>query len=197
MKYVIILLLSVGFSGTAFACLCDDFTTSQRISHAEVIFSGTVSDGTWSHGDKGTAAGFDVKTVWKGAESFPLIKNGHVTVITPKVSTACGLNLIKEKDYLIFARIDGNVLHTTTCDGSWFLDGRADDVKALEDIESTHHFIDARSIKGAYSDDCKGPGLFTEEQCEYEKLVRTVLLPIGIAVPIVGVSVFLIWRKRR
>ncbi len=142
-------------------------------------------------------AGFDVKTIWKGADSFPLIKDGYVTVITAKVSTACGVNFIKDKGYLIYAKIDGNNLHTSTCDGSWFLDGRNDDVEILRNMGSTHAFIDAREIKYSISHDCRGPGPFTVEQCEFEKLVRTVFLPIGIALPIVGVSVFFIWRNRK
>ena len=117
--------------------------------------------------------------------------------ITPKTSTACGVQFIAEKQYLIYAKTDGNNLITTTCDGSWFLDGRADDVNTLDAMGATHHFIDARKIKGSSSDDCRGPGPFTVEQCEFEKLVRSVFLPLGIALPIVGVSVFFIWRKRK
>ena len=88
-------------------------------------------------------------------------------------------------------------MHTTTCDGSWFLDGRSDDVEVLNDIGSTHAFIDAREMQYSISSDCEGPGLQSVEECEYGKLVRNVFLPVGVAVPIVGVSAFLIWRKRK
>lgn len=187
----------VGFIGTAFACLCDDLTIEQRINSADVVFSGTINDNPWIFSEESIAAGFDVKTIWKGADSFPLIQDGHVTVITAKVSTACGVNFIKDKDYLIYAKIDGNNLYTNTCDGSWFLDGRNDDVEILNDMGSTHAFIDAREIKGFSSSDCRGPGLHTVEQCEFDKLVRNVFLPIGVALPIVGFSAFFIWRKRK
>ena len=188
---------TIGFTGTAFACLCDDLTIEQRINRADVVFSGTINNSPWNFSEESIAAGFDVKTVWKGADLFPVITNGHVTVITAKVSTACGANFIKDEDYLIYAKIDGDNLQTSTCDGSWFLDGRNDDVEILRTIDSTHVFIDAREIKGFSSSDCRGPGLHSVEECEFEKLTRTVFLPIGIALPIVGISVFFIWRIRK
>ena len=199
----VILIMALVISGMSamlsmpdvFACLCDELTIEQRISHADVIFSGIMNDNTWN--GKDTAASFDVRIVWKGADSFPLIKGGHVEVITPKAGTACGVNFIPEKGYLIYAAIDNKNLSTTTCDGSWFLDGRADDIQALDGLGSTHHFIDAREIKGSSSHDCKGPGPFTVEECEFEKLVRNIFLPVGIALPIIAVSVFFIWRVRR
>ena len=197
MKCVVIFLVLIGFSGTAFACLCDELTVDQRINNADVVFSGTIQGNTWNHFDKNIVAGFDVQTIWKWSDSFPLIENGHVEVITPKVSTACGVNFIADKEYLVYAKTDGTNLYTTTCDGSWFLDGRADDLKVLDAMGATHHFIDAREIKGSSSDDCRGPGPFTVEECEFEKLVRAVFLPVGIALPIVGMSVFFIWRKRK
>ena len=179
------------------ACLCDELTLEQRINQADVVFSGTAYETPWHFSNDYVAAGFSVQSVWKGADSFPLIENGHVPVVTAKVSTACGLNLIQGKEYLIYAEIVDDSLQTTTCDGSWFLDGRADDVKALVAMGSTHHFIDAREVKGSSSDDCRGPGLFTVEECEFEKLVRNVFLPVGIALPIVGLLVFFIWRIRK
>ena len=126
-----------------------------------------------------------------------MIEDGHVTVVTAKVSTACGINFIADKECLVYAKIDNNNLYITTCDGSWFLDGRAEDVEMLDAMGATHHFIDAREVKGSSSDDCRGPGPFTAEECEFEKLVRNVFLPVGIALPIVGLSVFFIWRKRK
>ena len=194
---VFVFIFALGFIGTAFACLCDELTIEQRINRADVVFSGTMSDIMQDHYDKNMSAGFNVQTVWKGVDSFPLIENGHVRVITPKISTACGVIFIAEKQYLIYAKTDGNNLYTTTCDGSWFLDGRAEDVKALDAMGATHHFIDAREMKGSASDDCRGPGPFTVEQCEFDKLVRNVFLPIGISLPIAGVSIFFIWRKRK
>jgi len=188
------LLVSVPY---AFACLCDELTIEQKINQADVVFSGTVYETPWDFSDDSIAVGFSVQVVWKGADSFPSIKNGHVPVSTAKVSTACGMNLIKDKEYLIYAKIVGGNLQTTTCDGSWFLDGRTEDIKELDEIGSTHHFIDARKIKSYQSHDCKGPGLFTEEQCEFDKLVRNVFLPIVIALPIVGTTVFFLWRKRK
>ena len=187
----------IGFAGTAFACLCEDLTIEQRINRANVVFSGTINDNPWNFSEESIAAGFDAKTVWKGADFFPLIEDGYVTVVTAKASTACGVNFIAGKEYLVYAKIDGNYLYTTTCDGSWFLDGRTDDVEMLDAMGSTHHFIDAREVKGSSSDDCRGPGLFTVEECEFEKLVRNVFLPVGIALPFVGLSVFFIWRIRK
>ena len=189
MKYFWILLLIgivtiIGFSiSGASACLCDGLTIEQKIDQADVIFSGTAYENPWNFSKDKVAAGFSVNVVWKGADSFTLIKTGHVPVVTTKVSTACGINLIKDKEYLIYAKVVDNNLQTTTCDGSWFLDGKGDDIKALGAIGTTHHFIDAREIKGSSSDDCRGPGLFTFEQCEFEKLVRNVFLPVGIALP--------------
>jgi hypothetical protein len=188
----------IGFSvSNASACLCDDLTVEQKINQADVVFSGTVYENPWNFSKDKVAAGFSVQAVWKGADSFPQIKTGHVPVATAKVSTACGVNLIKDKEYLIYAKIVNDNLQTTTCDGSWFLDGKGDDVKILGEMGATHHFIDARKMKGYSSDDCRGPGLFTVEQCEFEKLVRNVFLPVGIALPIVGGTVFFLWRKRR
>ncbi|MCE2506712.1 MAG: cobalamin biosynthesis protein CbiN [Nitrosopumilaceae archaeon] len=195
--FTILAIGMLGFSGTAFACLCEDLTVEQRINQADVVFSGTIDDIPWNFSEESIAAGFDVKAVWKGADSFPLIANGYVTVITAKVSTACGVNFIKDKEYLIYATIDGNNLQTSTCDGSWFLDGRNDDVEILKDVGSTHVFIDAREMKSSPSYDCRGPGLHSVEECEFGKLVRNILLPVGIALPIVGVSVFFIWRIRK
>ncbi len=197
MKYLVVFLILVGFVGTAFACLCDDLTIEQRINQADVIFSGTVQGNPWNHNEKNIVVGFSVQEVWKGSDTFLFIEDGYVEVITPNVSTACGVNFISDKKYLIYAKTDGTNLATTTCDGSWFLDGRAEDVKELDAMGATQHFIDAREIKGSSSDDCRGPGLFTVEECESEKLIRTVFLPIGIALPIIGVSVFFIWRKRK
>ncbi|AFS82593.1 hypothetical protein [Candidatus Nitrosopumilus sediminis] len=194
---IIIVIAALGFSGTAFACLCDDLTVEQRINQADVVFSGTVYEVPWDFSNDSIAAGFSVQKVWKGADSFPLIKNGHVPVSTAKVSTACGINLIKDKEYLIYAKIVDASLHTTTCDGSWFLDGRNDDVKILETIGSTHAFSDAHEIKSSQSHDCRGPGLYSVEECEFGKLVRNIFLPLGVALPIVGMSVFFLWRKRK
>ncbi|WP_420545500.1 cobalamin biosynthesis protein CbiN [Nitrosopumilus sp.] len=200
MKARLLTLLAIGitgFAGTEFACLCDDLTIEKRVNQADVVFSGTIKDSPWNFSEEFIAAGFDVKTVWKGADSFPLIEDGYVTVVTAKVSTACGVNFIAGKEYLVYAKIDNNGLYATTCAGSWFLDGRADDVEMLDAMGATHHFIDARQVKGSSSDDCRGPGPFTVKECEFEKLVRNVLLPVGIALPLVGLSVFFIWRKRR
>jgi len=187
----------IGFTGTAFACLCDDLTLEQRINQADVIFSGTINDNPWNFSEGSIAGGFDVQTVWKGVDVFPLIENGFVIVVTAKVSTACGVNFIQDKEYLIYGKIDGNNLQTTTCDGSWFLDGRNDDVKILKNIGATHAFIDAREIKHSPSYDCRGPGLQSVEQCEFGKLVRNIFLPVGIALPIVGITAFFLWRKRK
>ena len=196
-RLLIIGVIVVGFSGTAFACLCDELTMEQKINQAEVIFSGTINENPWKFSEGHIATNFDVQTVWKGADSFPLIQNGHVTVVTAQTSTACGVNFIKDKEYLIYAKIDGNNLQTKTCDGSGFLDGKGDDIVVLdEDIGSTHHFVDARKVKGT-TIECGGPGLTSKEQCEYDNMVRQVILPLGIAAPIVGVSIFLIWRKRK
>ena len=187
----------IGFSGTAFACLCDDLAIEQKINQADVIFSGTVNDNPWNFSEEYIAAGFDVQKVWKGADVFPLIENGFVTVVTAKVSTACGVNFIQDKEYLIYGKIDGNNLQTTRCDGSWFLDGRNDDVEILKNIGATHSFIDALKIKHSSSYDCRGPGLQSVKECEFEKLVREIFLPMGIALPIVGMSIFFLWRKRK
>ncbi len=197
---IIIAVLGIftGFSITdAYACLCDDLTIEQRINQADVIFSGTVNDNTWNFSEKSIAASFDVQAVWKGADSFPLIQKGHVTVITAKVSTACGVNFIQDKEYLIYAKIDDNNLQTSICGGSWFLDGRNDDIETLKKIGSQYTFVDAREIKSSLSYDCRGPGPFSVEECEFEKLVREVFLPIGIALSIVGITVFFLWRKRK
>ena len=48
MKYFVIFLVLIGFSGTAYACLCDDLTIEQRINQADVVFSGTISGDTWN-----------------------------------------------------------------------------------------------------------------------------------------------------
>lgn len=193
---IIGIIFALGFIETAFACLCDELTIEQRINQADVIFSGTINGNTWEHSEKYIAAGFDVQVVWKGADSFPLIETGNVAVITAKTSTACGVNFIQDKEYMIYAKIDGNNLQTATCDGSWFLDGRGDDIKALDEIGSTHHFVDARKAKWT-TVECGGPGFTSKEQCEYNNLVRQVFLPLAIAFPIVGISVFLICRKRK
>ena len=186
----------IGFSGTAYACMCDDLTIEQRINQADVVFSGTISGDTWNFSEDSIAAGFDVRAIWKGSNSFPLIENGYVTVITAKVTTACGVPFIKNKEYLIYAKIDGDNLQTTTCDGSWFLDGRNGDVEILKNMGFTHVFVDARENKYSSSYDCKSPGLHSVEECEFGKLVRNIFLPVGIASPIVGVTVFFLWRKK-
>lgn len=196
MKYFVIFLVLIGFVGTAFACLCDDLTVEQRINQADVVFSGTVTEQPWSFSDEYVISNFAIQVVWKGADSFPLVKNGHVSIITPTVSTACGVNLIQNKEYLIYAKIQGDDLKTTTCDGSWFLDGRNDDIDALKKIGGIHYFLDAREIKGS-SVECGGPGLESKENCEFGKIMTQIILPLVIAIPIVAVSVFLIWRKRK
>lgn len=109
----------------------------------------------------------------------------------------CGVKFISEKEYLIYAQIDGDSLLTSSCSGSWFLDGRGNDLRALDEIGSTHHFIDARELKGFSNSDCTGPGLTPREQCEFDNLVRQIFLPLAIAVPIVGISIYVIWRKRK
>jgi hypothetical protein len=190
-------ILTVFSMANAFACLCDDLTLDQRINQADVIFSGTINNNPWNFSEESIAGGFDVQTVWKGADVFPLIEDGFVTVVTAKVSTACGVNFIQDKEYLIYGKIDGDNLKTTTCEGSWFLDGRNDDVKILKNLGSTHTFIDAQEIKHSSSYDCRGPGLQSVGQCEFGKLVREIFLPIGIALPIVGITVFFLWRKRK
>lgn len=187
------LLVSVPY---AFACLCDELTIEQKINQSDVVFSGTVYETPWDFSDDSIAAGFSVQTIWKGADSFPLIKNGHVPVATAKVSTACGVNLIQDKKYLIYAKIVDANLHTTTCDGSWFLDGRNDDVDILTKIGGTHYFLDARNVKGS-SIECGGPGFTSKEDCEFGKIILQVILPSIIAGPIVGVSAFLIWRTKK
>ena len=196
---LLMIIASIGVLGSipyAYACLCDELTIEQRINQADVVFSGTVYETPWDFSDDFIAAGFSVQTIWKGADSFPLIKNGHVPVSTAKVSTACGVNLIKDKEYLIYAKIVDSNLQTTTCDGSWFLDGRNDDVNVLRKAGGTHYFLDALDVKGG-STECGGPGLTSKEQCEFDNIIRQVLLPLVIAAPIVSISIFLIWRKRK
>lgn len=180
----------------AFACECKETTIEQKIKNAQVIFSGSLEGNIWESSDNHIAANFAVKTVWKGASDFPLIETGDVTVVTSADDGLCGVRFISDKVYLIYAHIDGDNLVTSACSGSWFLDGKGDEVRILNEIGSTHHFVDAREIKGHYSDDCRGPGLHTIEECEFDKLVRNVFLPFGIAVPIVGAVAFLLWRKR-
>lgn len=188
--------MGLSFS-SVFACECEESTVEQRIENADVIFSGKLYPNTWDFSKHKIAGNFDVIKVWKGAESFPQITTGDVTVVTGIDDGICGVKFVPNNKYLIFAQIDGDVLKTSICSGSWFLDGRADDVNVLDKMGSTHVFIDAREMKGSLSYDCKGPGLFTEEQCEFDKLVRNIFLPVGIALPIVGVTVFFLWRKRK
>jgi hypothetical protein len=200
MKYFVIFLILVGFVGFffpfVFACECSESTLEQRIENSDVIFSGKLYPNTWDFSKLMIAGNFDVIQVWKGADSFPQITTGDVTVVTGVDDGICGVKFIPNNKYLIFAQIDGGVLQTSSCSGSWFFDGRADDVKALDAIGASRYFVDAREIKGSSSYDCKGPGLFTEEQCEFDKLVRNVFLPVGISLPIVGTTVFFLWRKR-
>ena len=181
----------------AFACECKETTKEQRIENAQVIFSGRLKGDIWEFSGHHIAANFAVKIVWKGATDFPLIETGDVTVVTAVDSGLCGVKFIPEKTYLIYAQIDEDILRTSSCSGSWFLDGKGDEIRMLNEIGSTHHFIDARDLKGSSSDDCKRPGLQTVEQCEFEKLIRNVFMLLGISVPIVGVTVFLFWRKRK
>lgn len=183
--------------GHVFACECKETSAEQKIENAQVIFSGKLKGDTWEFSKHHIAADFAVKTVWKGATDYPSIETGDVTVVTALDSGLCGVKFIPEKMYLIYAQIDDDNLITSSCSGSWFLDGKGDEVRLLNEIGSTHHFVDAREIKGSSSDDCRGPGLQTVEQCEFDKLIRNVFLPIGIAVPIVGTSVFFLWRKRK
>ena len=194
------LILVVCFVGLtlphAFACSCIETTTEQRIENAQVIFSAKLTGDIWKLDDQHIAANFTVHKVWKGAESFLLIETGDVKVVTGVDSGICGVNFIPEKDYLIFAQIDGDYLQTTSCSGSWFLDGMQDDVDTLDQIGSTHVFVDAKETKGKPVE-CGGPGLTSKEQCEYEQLTRQVFLPLVIAFSIIGVSVFLIWKKRK
>lgn len=201
MKTRILIITTVGLIGLSFpfvfACECMGSTLEQRIENSDVIFSGKLYPNVWDFSEHKIAGNFNVIQVWKGADSFPQITTGDVTVVTGVDSGICGVKFIPNNKYLIFAKIDGDVLATSSCSGSWFLDGRADDVQALDAMRATHHFIDAREIKYSVSHDCRDPGPFTIEQCEFEKLVRNVFLPIGIALPIVGVSVFFIWRKRK
>ena len=180
----------------ASACLCDELTIEQRINQADVVFSGSIYETPWNFSKDYVAAGFSAQVIWKGADSFPLIKNGHVPVATANVSTACGVNLIKDKEYLVYAKIVDNTLQTTTCDGSWFLDGRNDDIEVLKKKGGTHYFLDARDVKGS-SIECGGPGLESKEDCEFGQIVRQVILPLAVAVPIVGISTSVIWRKRK
>ncbi|MCA9827962.1 MAG: cobalamin biosynthesis protein CbiN [Nitrosopumilus sp.] len=195
---VLFIIGTIGFSFPfVFACQCVESTLEQRIENADVIFSGKLYPHVWDFSKLKIAGNFNVIQVWKGSDSFPQITTGDVTVVTGVDSGMCGVQFIPNNEYLIFAKIDGDVLTTNTCSGSWFLDGRAEYVKELDAIGSTHHFIDAREIKRSSSDDCRGPGPYTVEQCEFDKLVRNVFLPVGIALPIVVITVFFLWRKRK
>ena len=198
---ILCVFLSLGFfvllyAQQAFACECKETTIEQKIESAQVIFSGSIEGNMRKFSDNHIASNFAVKKVWKGASDFPMIQTGDVTVVTAANDGLCGVRFISDKTYLIYAHIDGDNLRTSACSGSWFLDGRGDEVKILNEIGSTHHFVDAREIKGHYSDDCRRPGLHTIEECEFNKLVRNVFLPFAIAAPIVGAVVFLLWRKK-
>ena len=77
MKHFVVFLFligMIGFIGIAYACLCDDLTVEQRINQADVVFSGTVRGDTWNFSEDSIAAGFDIKNIWKGSDSFPLIE---------------------------------------------------------------------------------------------------------------------------
>lgn len=193
---LIVIVFVLGLVGTAYACECTGSTIEQKIESAQVIFSGKLSEEIWEYPEHNIMGHFKVKKVWKGAELFPLIQTGDVKVVTAMDSGLCGVKFIPNKEYLIFAQIDGENLHTSSCSGSWFLDGRANDVKILDKIGSTHAFVDARDSKRT-TIECNGPGLFYEskEQCEYEKLIREIVLPLAIAFPILGISTFIVWRK--
>ena len=193
---IFVLIFALGFIGTALACECKESTVEQRIENAQVIFSGKLYGDVWESSDHHMEGNFAVKKTWKGAESFPSIKTGNVKVVTAVDSGLCGVKFVPNKDYLIFAQIDGENLRTSSCSGSWFLDGRGNEVRALEKIGSTHVFIDAREIKGKNSE-CGGPGLTSKEQCEFDNIIRQVVLPLAVTAPIVGASIFLIWRKRK
>ena len=55
MKTILLIIISIaliGFSGTAFACLCDELTIDQRINQADVVFSGTMNGNIRDHYDK-------------------------------------------------------------------------------------------------------------------------------------------------
>lgn len=200
-RLLIVLLLITGVctfssSPSAFACACVDSTVQQRIDYADVIFSGKLYPNIWEHTDHYIAGNFAVKKIWKGAEEFPSIITGDVAVVTGVDSGNCGVKFVPNNDYLIFAKIDGDVLKTNSCSGSWFLDGREDDVAVLEEYGSTHAFIDAREVKGS-TVECGGAGFTSKEECESAKLFREVILPMLISFPIIGVSVFVIWRKKQ
>ena len=56
--------------------------------------------------------------------------------------------------------------------------------------------VDGMKIVGE-SIDCSGPGIISKEQCEYEKLTTQVFFSLLILFFIVGILVFIIWRKRK
>ncbi|MGY5148047.1 MAG: hypothetical protein ACW9W4_08620 [Candidatus Nitrosopumilus sp. bin_7KS] len=143
MKTRLLIMFTIGIIGLTglsfpfvFACECVGSTLEQRIENSDVIFSGKLYPNVWDFSEHKIAGNFNVIQVWKGADSFPQIVTGDVTVVTGVDSGICGVEFVPNNKYLIFAKIDGDVLATSSCSGSWFLDGRADDVKALNAMKA-------------------------------------------------------------
>lgn len=143
MKTRLLIMFTIGIIGLTglsfpiiFACECGESTVEQRIENSDVIFSGKLYPNVWDFSEHKIAGNFNVIQVWKGADSFPQITTGDVTVVTGVDSGICGVEFVPNNKYLIFAKIDGDVLATSSCSGSWFLDGRADDVQALNAMKA-------------------------------------------------------------
>lgn len=203
---LVVFVFPLGTVDKAYALCTPEINYDSKLKESELVFTGTVT--RLDNYDGPQKVTFFIHELIKGEINTPkyilensgLIFHENDSITSSSVSVDYKIG----KTYKVYVE-NGETNRCTTkitpppADYIWEPgpeDGKGDEVKALEKIGYTHAFVDARDIKGK-NIECGAPGLTSKEQCEYEKLVREIFLPLAIAFPIVGISTFMIWRKRK
>lgn len=113
----------------AFACSCIAMTVEERYDRADVVFTGTVKEVREENLYNRKYVRFDVDTIWKGTYGEEL------WVYTPWDSAGCGVEFVKDKEYVVYSRRDEQgYLQTMLCDGTSEKQYADDDMDYLDTI---------------------------------------------------------------
>lgn len=142
MRYVILTILALLLlSDAASACSCivpGEFDAAAQLAENDAVFAGKVTrveelSKRQQVGEKTLLLDrqfrvtFQVKRLWKGRAT----RANSITIITQGDSAACGYNFEKDREYLVFAMKENDVLNVSLCSETAQLEKGESKVKAL------------------------------------------------------------------
>lgn len=119
--------LTIAFASAAvLGCECPQWAKlEQELAWSDIVFSGEAT--RISPGPRETEVTFRALSVWKGARTDTIV------LWTANPGKACGFEFKQNRQYLVYASIDGTTLRTSTCTRTKPAEYAYDDIEKLTD----------------------------------------------------------------